>query len=141
MISLKQQIAYDMACDIAKDPEYHDPLPADMQQQLDADIQETLAKLQAFMAEDTIKAFAVVAVGQERTMAVFTAVGCAAARLGMVMVDKGTEVAAKVMEGKVEQVLADPRGLDLFLRARAEEELDEKESWNDQHLQPHAAQF
>lgn len=31
MISLKQQIAYDMACDIAKDPERHDPLPADVQ--------------------------------------------------------------------------------------------------------------
>ncbi len=131
MISLKQQIAYDMACAIAEDPEYHDPLPADVQQQLDADIQESLAKLQAFMAEDTIKAFAIVAVGQERTIAMVTAVGSAAARLVMVMVDKATEVAAEVMEDEVEQVLADPRVLDLFLRARAEKEFDEKKSWND----------
>lgn len=128
MISLKQQIAYDMACEIAKDPEHHDPLPADMQQQLDADIQETLAKLQAFMAGDTVKALTIVAVGQERTMAAVTASGGAAARLAMVMVDKGTELAADMMEDEVEQVLADPRGLDLFLEARAEKEFDEKES-------------
>lgn len=130
MISLKQQIAYDMACDIAKDPEYHDPLPADMQRTLDAEIQESLAKLQAFMAKDTIKAFAIVAVGQERTLATVSAVGGATARLAMVMVDKGTEVAAEMMEDYVEQVLADQRGLDLFLEARAEKEFDEKESWN-----------
>ena len=130
MISLKQQIAYDMACDIAKDPEHHDPLPADMQRTLDADIQESLAKLQAFMAEDTIKAFALVAIGQERTLATVSAVGGATARLAMVMVDKGTEVAAEMMEDYVEQVLAHPRGLDLFLEARAEKEFDEKESWN-----------
>ena len=130
MISLKQQIAYDMACDIAKDPERHDPLPADVQRELDADIQETLAKLQAFMAGDTIKAFAIVAVGQERTLATINAVGDAAARLAVVMVDKGTEVAAEMMEDYVEQVLAHPRGLDLFLEARAEKEFDEKESWN-----------
>ena len=130
MISLKQQIAYDMACDIAKDPEHHDPLPADMQRTLDADIQESLAKLQAFMAEDTIKAFALVAIGQERTLATVSAVGGATARLAMVMVDKGTEVAAEMMEDYVEQVLADQRGLDLFLEARAEKEFDEKESWN-----------
>lgn len=131
MISLKQQIAYDMACDIAKDPEHHDPLPADVQRELDADIQESLAQLQAFMAEDTVKAFAFVAVGQERTMATtINAVGAAAARLAMVMVDKGTEVAAEMMEDEIEQVLAHPRGLDLFLEARAEKEFDEKESWN-----------
>ena len=130
MISLKQQIAYDMACDIAKDPEHHDPLPADVQRTLDADIQESLAKLQAFMAEDTIKAFALVAIGQERTLATVSAVGGATARLAMVMVDKGTEVAAEMMEDYVEQVLADQRGLDLFLEARAEKEFDEKESWN-----------
>lgn len=130
MISLKQQIAYDMACDIAKDPEHHDPLPADMQRTLDAGIQESLAKLQAFMAEDTIKALTIVAVGQERTLATVSAVGGATARLAMVMVDKGTEVAAEMMEDYVEQVLADQRGLDLFLEARAEKEFDEKESWN-----------
>ena len=130
MISLKQQIAYDMACDIAKDPEHHDPLPADMQRALDAGIQESLAKLQAFMAEDTVKALTIVAVGQERTLATVSAVGGATARMAMVMVDKGTEVAAEMMEDDVERVLADPRGLDLFLRARAEKEFDEKESWN-----------
>lgn len=131
MISLKQQIAYDMACDIAGDPEHHDPLPADVQRMLDAGIQESLAKLQAFMARDTVKALTIVAVGQERTLAEVTAVGGAAARLAMVMVDKGTEVAAEMMEDVVEQVLAHPRGLDLFLEARAEKEFDEKESWND----------
>ena len=130
MISLKQQIAYDMACDIAKDPEHHDPLPADMQRMLDAGIQESLAKLQAFMAGDTVKALTIVAIGQERTLATVSAVGGATARLAMVMVDKGTEVAAEMMEDYVEQVLADPRGLDLFLEARAEKEFDEKESWN-----------
>ena len=131
MISLKQQIAYDMACDIAKDPEHHDPLPADVQRTLDAGIQESLAKLQAFMAEDTVKALTIVAVGQERTLATVSAVGGATARLAMVMVDKGTEVAAEMMEDYVEQVLADQRGLDLFLEARAKKEFDEKESWND----------
>lgn len=130
MISLKQQIAYDMACDIAKDPEHHAPLPANVQRTLDANIQETLAKLQAFMAEDTVKAFAIVAIGQERTLATLNAFGGATARLAMVMVDKGTEVAAEMMEDYVERVLADPRGLDLFLKARAEKEFDEKESWN-----------
>lgn len=130
MISLKQQIAYDMACDIAKDPEHHAPLPADVQRALDADIQESLAKLQAFMAGDTVKALTIVAIGQERTLATVSAVGGAAARLAMVMVDKGTEVAAEMMEDYVEQVLAHPRGLDLFLEARAEKEFDEKESWN-----------
>ena len=131
MISLKQQIAYDMACDIAGDPEYHDPLPADEQRTLDANIQESLDKLQEFMAGDTVKALTIVAIGQERTMAVVTAFGGATARLAMVMVDKGTEVAAEMMEDRVEQVLADPRGLDLFLMARAEKEFNEKESWND----------
>ena len=131
MISLKQQIAYDMACDIARDPEHHDPLPADVQRTLDADIQESLDKLQAFMAGDTVKALTIVAIGQERTMAEVTALGGAAARLAMVMVDKGTEVAAEMMEDEVERVLAHPRGLDLFLEARAEKEFDEKESWND----------
>lgn len=131
MISLKQQIAYDMACDIAGDPKHHDPLPADVQRMLDAGIQESLAKLQAFMARDTVKALTIVAVGQERTLAEVTAFGGAAARLAMVMVDKGTEVAAEMMEDVVEQVLAHPRGLDLFLEARAEKEFDEKESWND----------
>ena len=130
MISLKQQIAYDMACDIARAPERHDPLPADVQRELDADIQESLAKLQTFMAGDTVKALTIVAVGQERTLATLNAVGGAAARLAMVMVDKGTKVAAEMMEDEVEQVLADPRGLDLFLEARAEKEFDEKESWN-----------
>lgn len=130
MISLKQQIAYDMACDIAKDPEHHDPLPADVQRTLDAGIQESLAKLQAFMAGDTVKALTIVAVGQERTLATVSAVGGAAARLAMVMVDKGTEVAAEMMEDYVERVLADRRGLDLFLEARAEQEFNEKESWN-----------
>lgn len=130
MISLKQQIAYDMACDIAKDPEHHDPLPADVQRTLDAGIQESLAKLQAFMAGDTVKALTIVAIGQERTLATVSAVGGATARLAMVMVDKGTEVAAEMMEDYVEQVLADQRGLDLFLEARAEKEFDEKESWN-----------
>lgn len=131
MISLKQQIAYDMACDIAKDPEHHDPLPADVQRTLDAGIQESLAKLQAFMAGDTVKALTIVAIGQERTLATVSAVGGAAARMAMVMVDKGTEVAAEMMEDYVEQVLADQRGLDLFLEARAKTEFDEKESWND----------
>ena len=131
MISLKQQIAYDMACTIAGDPERHDPLPADVQRELDADIQESLDKLQTFMAGDTVKALTIVAVGQERTLATLNAVGGAAARLAMVMVEKGTQVAAEMMEDEVEQVLADPRGLDLFLEARAEKEFDEKESWND----------
>ena len=131
MISLKQQIAYDMACTIAGDPERHDPLPADVQRELDANIQESLAKLQAFMAGDTVKALTIVAVGQKRTMAEVTAFGGAAARLAVVMVDKGAEIAAEIMEDEVEQVLAHPRGLDLFLEARAEKEFDEKESWND----------
>ena len=130
MISLKQQIAYDMAGALASDRKYHDPLPADVQRELDADIQESLAKLQAFMARDTVKALTIVAVGQERTMVEVTAFGGAAARLAMVMVDKGTEVAAELMEDEIEQVLAHPRGLDLFLEARAEKEFDEKESWN-----------
>ena len=130
MISLKQQIAYDMACDIAKDPEHHDPLPADVQRTLDAGIQESLAKLQAFMAGDTVKALAIVAVGQESTLVTLNAVGNAAARLAMVMVEKGAEIAAEMLADEVEQVLADPRGLDLFLEARAEKEFDEKESWN-----------
>ena len=131
MISLKQQIAYDMACDIAKDPERHDPLPADVQRELDADIQETLAKLQAFMAGDTIKAFAIVAVGQERTLTTLNAVGDAAARLAVVMVDKGTEVAAKTTEDYVRDFLAHDGAVEMFISARAEKEFDEKESWND----------
>ena len=130
MISIKQQIAYDMACAIAKDPEHHDPLPADVQRTIDAGIQESLAKLQAFMAEDTIKALTIVAVGQERTLATVSAVGGAAARMAMVMVDKGTEVAAEMTGDYVQEFLADPHGLDLFLEARAEKEFDEKESWN-----------
>ena len=130
MISLKQQIAYDMACDIAKDPEHHDPLPADVQRALDADIQESLAKLQAFMAEDTIKAFAIVAVGQERTLATLNTVGAAAARLAMVMVDKRTEAAADVMEESIQEFLARDGAIEMFITARAEKEFDEKESWN-----------
>lgn len=131
MISLKQQIAYDMACYIARAPERHDPLPADVQQQLDADIQEALAKLQAFMAEDTVKAFAFVAVGQERTLATINAVGAAAARLAMVMVDKGTEVAAEMMEESIQEFLGRDGAVEVFINARAEKEFNEKESWND----------
>ena len=130
MISLKQQIAYDMACDIAKDPEHHDPLPADVQRELDADIQESLAKLQAFMAGDTVKALTIVAVGQERTLATVSAVGGATARLAMVMVDKGTEVAAEMMEESIQAFLAQDGAVEVFISARAEKEFDEKESWN-----------
>ena len=130
MISLKQQIAYDMAGALARDRKHHDPLPADKQRELDADIQETLAKLQAFMAEDTIKAFAIVAVGQERTLATLNAAGGAAARLAIVMVDKGTEVAADVMEESIQAFLAQDGAVEVFISARAEKEFDEKESWN-----------
>lgn len=131
MISLKQQIAYDMACDIARAPEHHDPIPADVQQQLDADIQEALAKLQAFMTEDTVKAFAFVAIGQERALTTINVAGGAAAILAIALMNQGAKVAAEMMEDEIKQVLAHPRGLDLFLEARAEKEFYEKKSWND----------
>lgn len=131
MISLKQQIAYDIACDIAGDPEHHDPLPADVQRTIDAGIQESLAKLQAFMAGDTVKALTIVAVGQERTLATVSAVGGAAARLAMVMVDKGTEVAAEMTGDYVQEFLAQDDAVEVFINARAKKEFNEKESWND----------